>query len=354
VLNCGDNDYDNTARMYIPNVFPQQNEQAMGHALHLLVTGTMTGHDVIASELYGPGWSASQYSSSGGALVQTFDDDDDNGAVDSLHGGAAEPLADGRDTPPHAFASLHQGELYNPGTPETQHDTDANGIPDGAQFMPDYLPSFVQLSGLAPYWVHRAYGVFMPAADFYPPVDIHLLGFAGVPGVGSFSILLMGQSFAPRDPLLWAQQFCSPYRFDLEIDAQTSIDEICLWSLICPPPPGINDAGDAIQLVAAGGPHTGAVFISDSADYDNDGLVYPRDACNTDASTNADPDFDILAGSCDPNPTSWDNDLDGDASVDDRALSIKALHGVGAPLAACQTTGNAILRQRRRRRWLDR
>jgi len=334
VPNCGDNGII-WRRHYAENKIASDQGYHVQNMWPIAV-GTMVGRDVIADALEGPGWNPLQYLANGGPLIQTIDDDNNNGVIDSLEGGAAEAAVSRPLGYEHPYAV--SGFVYIHGTPETHHDTNSVGIADGALGMPDFLPILVEALGLRPYWVQRGFTATLTNLPTPVPQDVHLLGFDSLPGVGSMSLMLIGGIVA--DPFAQANPMCTPLEAVITYDDISRRDYMCfngctLW------PPTAHDVGDMVASIAAFGTHQAILRYSDTDDIDADGMVAPLDLCPLDAE-NDEPDGDLMPGACDPNPSSWDNDFDGDASLADRALSLRSLLGFGASLAACRTTGNGI------------
>jgi hypothetical protein len=301
-----------------------------------LFAASMAGKNAViaAAALEGGGFSGEDalYVHDGGALIQSYDDDNNNGVPDELEGGLAnEPIVATGSADP--YANNFSGDAYLVGTHQTQHDFDGDGIPNGHEFMPDFLPLLVQESGLTPYWEARYYGLLGLFPGLAAGADVHVLQFGGVPGVGSMTITVVGSSHVTRAPLGPTTprsrliQECPPLSLSMELSATTTTPTFCND---CSPIASVQ-YGDAVQTVVSSLPSSMFVRYSDQDDYDGDGLVGSADLCARDATTNADPDSDLLSGLCDPAPNSWDNDGDGDATANDRASSIDSLLDGSAP-----------------------
>jgi hypothetical protein len=264
-------------------------------------------------------------------FVQTYDDDNNNGLSDSQEGGVAEPADGGGNSDPYATGA--GSTAYLAGQPQTQHDYDGDGIPNGHEYMPDYLPLLADAFGLTPFWVSRSYGIANVIAGVVAPTDVHLMSFAGVPGVGGISFTVLANPFAPANPASQAGTTCTPFDSQVTVDATSSAPNFGCPT--CSPLGGVS-VGNSVQKVAATGPFAIDIFVSDSDDYDNDGRVGGADLCDT-SSDNTDPDTDLVSGPCDAVPGSDDND--GDGALNDIATTLASLV---AGTAACQTSGNLI------------
>jgi hypothetical protein len=187
-----------------------------------------------------------------------------------------------------------------------------------------------------------------------PPQDVHAVYFAGIPGAGGASIVWVsdvmnaGYPHAPLMPNRYTWKRCSPSSISLTTDAASTLVSLCspnVTAMYCTgTPPGVV-TGTVMQRVTAAGAQKVEFALSDADDYDRDGIVGMRDLCPYDASTNADPDFDLTAGACDANPASADNDGDGDGTATDRAgelidTSSPFTSGLVDGTAACLNTGN--------------
>ena len=294
-----------------------------GSAIKMFV-GNMTSAGVHADALFANhalatdtgSWNSAQYLAAAGPLVQTFDDDNQNGIADSEEGSPSnEPAASGGVADPYA---VQAGKTYLKGTPETQEDYNHDGIPNGDQAMPDVLPLYVSALGLDPYWVARSYGIADALHGLTPPTDVHFLSFAGVPGVGNVTFTVLGNPLAPALPASQGTTTCTPFTTSVVTDATTSAPDYGLGVV-----PGVT-FGDDVSRMTSSAPSSVDIIVSDGNDYDQDGLVACVEFCASDGTTNADADGDLLAGKCDPDPGTSDHtgsglgaDLDGDGWIND-------------------------------------
>lgn len=274
-------------------------------------------------------WVASEYGKNGvgnGVFIQSYDDDTANGATtgngipDSEEGSPAnEPAALGGVADPWAIST---GGTYIKGAPQTQHDYNGDGIPNGIQSMPDFLPVLVDALGLNPFWVARTYGIADPLHNLVPPTDVHFLLFAGVPGQGGVTFSVLANPYSPALPSSQATTTCTPFSTAVGIDASSSAPNYGKGVI------GAVTVGDAVQKVSSAAPGSMDLYLGDANDYDQDGLVASAELCAMDSTTNADPDNDLLAGKCDPNTAVADAsygpipgatfsgmDLDGDGFI---------------------------------------
>jgi hypothetical protein len=294
-------------------------------------------------------------------LVQTYDDDNNNGHVDSrasdpgLPASKVEP-AKGAGTADDPYATGLLGTIYLPNVPQTQHDYDHDGVPNGHEYMPDFIPLVADTSGFAANWVSRSYGVADVLSGVIPPTDVHFMGFRDVPGLGSVTITVLANPFSPPNPLTQGTQTCTPFTSTVALDASSSAPAAGAYCLNPANCSGVPDktitVGDAVQRVIRVGAASFKFFISDGDDYDLDNLVTPEELCPRGASQ-ADTDTDLTSDICDrddDNATdrSGTDDNDGDGSVD-VATELSGAGGLvegaspgSAPTAACQTGGNGI------------
>ena len=162
VTQCGDNYGLVTTRDYSTAGDSQVTVNSIPTPFGVFV-GNMAGKDTLLSSSTGfLGWDATPdellYFHSGGALIQTYDDDNNNGVPDSQEGSPAnEDTAALGPADPYALQSV--GTVYTPGTPETQHDRDDDGLPEGHEAMPDFLPLLAEALGLRTFWEGRTYGI---------------------------------------------------------------------------------------------------------------------------------------------------------------------------------------------------
>jgi hypothetical protein len=269
----------------------------------------------------------------GGKFVQSYDDDNNNGVLDSLEGNPAEPAIDrsGGKTTADPWAMGAGGTAYQLGTPQTQQDYDHDGIPNGIEYMPDFLPLVSDALGLTPYWVGRTYGIADVLHAVVVPSDVQFLAFAGVPGIGGVAFTILNNPFRPTLPTDQSASDCTPFDSTTEMYTLTTAPNYGLGVV------GTVTFGGAVQRVTVAGDQTVEVAFADTEDYDADGKVAPVDLCNSDPSTNTDADGDLSAGTCDAKPASADNDGDGTGTAADRATTLSSLL---AGTATCQTTGN--------------
>lgn len=287
-------------------------------------------------------------------FVQTYDDDNNNGVGDSAapdNGVPDEPTGPFGGQA-HPFATGSAGAEYvGSGQPQTQEDYDDNGIPNGVEYMPDFLPPLADALGLRAFWVSRSYGI----ADVFPGLlaatDVHFMGFASVPGVGGVTFTVLANPFAPANPSSQGTVTCTPFTTTVTLQPTTTSNEFCLG---CGAVGGVT-SGDDVARVSAAGASAINLFISDDDDYDKDGLVGPADLCNYDTD-NADTDNDLSSGQCDRDGAiyrnnvggaalstlgasrSGSNDNDGSGSVDNSS-NISTLVAGTAP---CDSGGNGI------------
>lgn len=221
------------------------------------------------------------------AYVQSFDDDD-NDLVEFTAGSDPD---DG-------------GDIF----PETQGDDNANGILDGAERMPDFIPRLLAAAGIpGTVFVGRGYGVavVVPGAS---QVDVNFL-FIDLnvlsSGAGYISITTIGvvDPLARYNPATAAQTSltCTPF------SSRTTTFGVSQDNPATP----ANEGGVPLRALdsSLGGTTVAyTINMSTMEDYDGDGVPATLDRCQTDPAAGAsDPDGDMVSGSCDLNPSSVDN-----------------------------------------------
>ncbi len=357
---CGDNHNGVITRDYTGN--PVANSMLRAAKTLDLFVGDMTQIEaglrpdgLFAAD----GYNLAEYASEGAPgvsaslFVQAYDDDNNNGYRDddTLDAGSApskaEPSVNATGiADPYATAS--DGVTYVTGAPQTQHDYDHDGLPNGVEYMPDFLPVLADAAGLSAFWVARSYGVSDMLVGLVPPLDVHVMTFAGVPGLGGVHLILIDDAasspvnypvsgfqnpFAAPRVGHQAIKVCTPFTLALTQHAATTRNPICLDGT-CGPPPSVTD-GDAVQRVGVSPSGSAAAYLSDADDYDEDGRVWPMDLCRV-STDNSDPDNDLTSGPCDADPISADND--GDGAIDNAPNVTQLLAGT----ASCQSSGNLI------------
>jgi len=350
VANCGDNyggvqtrDYNGDGLLTAGDnqlTASDDFDAVVGNMAHEVAPLTPTG--LFASSV--PAFAPAQYGTNAvpGAenslFVQTYDDDNNNGIVDNLTTDIAttdQSYPAGEFTGnAHPFATASGGlGYYTGGVPQTQEDYDADGLPNGVEYMPDFLPLVAQSLGIRGNWESRTYGIANIVVGLSVPTDVHFMGFANVPGSGGVTFTVLANPFSEPNPLGQGTVTCTPFTSTVALTGVTANTEICDVRTGCLPVAGVT-AGDSVQKVTAAGAQSFKIFVSDTNDYDVDGKVAPEDICNRDAATNADPDLDLTAGVCDANPASANNDGDSDGTVTDRDLTLP-LSGASCPSGVC-------------------
>lgn len=256
-------------------------------------------------------------------FVQTYDDDNNNGVPDGIETPTAEPYAAGEFTGnAHPFATAGGGTSYvSAGVPQTQEDYDQDGLPNGLEYMPDFLPFVASALGIRGNWESRTYGIADVFTGLTAPTDVHFMGFADVPGSGGVTFTVLANPYSAPVAKSQATVTCTPFTSTVALDAVTSNTAPICAVRACTPVAGIT-VGDAVQKVTATGAQSIRIFVSDTDDYDVDSKVAPEDLCNRDGSTNADADNDLTAGACDADPASGNNDGDGDSTTADRDTAV--------------------------------
>jgi hypothetical protein len=290
---------------------------------------------------------ATEYASQGSPgnpdlkFVQSYDDDNGNGIPDGLTAdnmvGKNEPTASAvTNIDPFATGPVvGPSKTYLEGAPQTQHDYDGDGVPNGVEYMPDFLPLLTEAMGLTTNWRMRTYGIADIVHGEILPIDVHLLGFY-VPGSGGVAMTIVGTPFAPPDPLYQTVSTCTPLDFTVHVQKQTTAPDFCVPCT----PLGSVTYGDVVQEVSIAGSQSVSMLVSDIDDYDEDSRVPPEDLCNRGPGiTNADADGDLTSDVCDPSAGSADNDGDGNGTATDRATDFLQLI---TNTASCRTSGNQI------------
>lgn len=241
-----------------------------------------------------------------------------------------------------------------------QADANSNGIPDGADRMPAYIPEI--FPGLTP--VSRQFGtanfsgvsqvvnvaLFAPGTTF-PPGSVAEQEFTPDTSLGFPSVLVQNDPIAPLDehsintitdfcgPLqsmtttfgLTKDNGCTPFPGPPQCDASSGVFN---GAVIQDPPAGgaEDESGGTYRTNPAAGNYDFVIFVASQLDADDDGIENPLDPCPTvpnpgwdpRAVTNptTDPDNDGLPSDpgCDPDPNVpsptiggffRDEDLDG-------------------------------------------
>jgi hypothetical protein len=375
VPNCGDAYVGGpAARDYTGN--PVTNTMVTASQTFRVYQGNMTREVGHTAAIVGPGvggapaglfastdpaFEAAEYADDGAPgsentlFVQTYDDDNNNGIGDSAapdNGTPDEPTGPFAGQA-HPFATgSGNTEYVGSGQPQTQEDYDDDGLPNGVEYMPDFLPPLADALGLRAFWVSRSYGI----ADVFPGLlaatDVHFMGFADVPAAGNgITFTVLANPFAPANPSSQGTVTCTPFTTTVALQATTTSNEFCLGCGTV----GAVASGAAVARVSATGAQEIRLFISDDDDYDKDGNVGPADLCAYDTD-NADTDGDLTSGQCDRDGAIYrnnvggaalstlgssrntSNDNDGSGSTDN-AASISALVSGSAP---CDSGGNGI------------
>lgn len=193
------------------------------------------------------------------------------------------------------------------GLPDTQDDVSpANGVPDGADKMPDYIKTL--LGGSAALMVGRGFGI----ASIIPnvvQVDVNFLtldlSVAG--GSGYAAVTTLGNTDTSYDPKAsQASLTCTPFisqtkTFGISVSGPAGCQPTCNGGT--PTRTIIGATGSAIHYSFA---------ISATEDSDNDGVPIGLDRCPTNAASGTlDTDGDGLGDACDPFPLSVNNTTGG-------------------------------------------
>jgi hypothetical protein len=248
--------------------------------------------------------------------IQSYDDDNTNGLSDALEpgvGSTAEPVPGGgaadpwKNNSPLGFAS---SVSYLKGTPETQEDYDGNGIPNGVEYMIDFLPEDVSVLGLSSYWVSRSYGVAVTFPGQTPGTDVSFLGFSGIPDGSADGMAatesILANPFSPSNPAFQRTVTCTPFSVTVTTGATTVSPDFNQDGDSTDGPEATILTGDNVQTVTEAGAGNVSLTFSDTDDYDKDGIAPPYDLCDT-SSTNSDADKDLVSGSCDAVPANVNN-----------------------------------------------
>jgi len=209
------------------------------------------------------------------SYVQSFDDDD-NDLVEYTSGIDAD---DG-------------GDVY----PQTQADTNGNGILDGADRMPDFIPRLLNAAGIGSVFKSRSYGVAIVAVPQHVDVNFLNLDLTGL-GAGYVSITTIGvvDPASIYNPATAAQTTltCPPFVSSTSTLGVTRDNPATL----------ADESGVAIRVLdntkLGGATIDFAIGVSTVEDYDGS-VASGLDYCNGDASSNADGDADRLADPCEP------------------------------------------------------
>jgi hypothetical protein len=240
------------------------------------------------------GFNFSQY-------VQAFDDDDNDLEEFTLG-------SDGND--PDSVVVTTLGPSFNVGTlPETQGDDNGNGIRDGADRMPDFLPRLMNAAGIGSVLTGRGYAVAVIVATV-AEVDVHFLTLnLQAVGAGYLSITVLGTidpgSVYNPGTAAQASATCPPF------SSQTASYGVSQDN----PFASGSQAGTILRSLSPAAcsgcsPTTKVDYyigMSTVEDADGDGVPAGVDKCAYDGSTNADSDGDGVAGACDLAPASVDN-----------------------------------------------
>lgn len=279
--------------------------------------------------------------------VQAFDDDDND----------LREFTEGSDPDdPTSVIVTTLGPSFNVGSlPETQGDDNGNGIRDGADRMPDFMPRLLNAAGIGSVLTGRGYAVAVIVATV-AEVDVHFLTLnLQAVGAGYLSITVLGTvdpgSVYNPGTAAQATSTCPPFTsatasYGLAADNPlTGADEGT--------PGGPTNILRSLSPAACGGcsPTTKVDYyigMSTIEDADGDGIAAGVDKCANDGSTNADADGDGVAGACDLVPGSPDNCPSvgslctatlrrtiGDGSIVGQA----EVGGEGTPTGALCTTG---------------
>lgn len=279
-------------------------------------TGNMTGYNVFVDSVFdwdGIPAEENKYAHAGGPLIQTYDDDNNNGIPDSKASdtapGKAEDTVGADPADPWANANGARTAYQSSGAPEDQEDDDNDGLPNGIEKMPDFLPLVAKSLGLETKWASRTLGIAEALGTAAAPTSVSFLAFKDIPSVGSATATILTNPFAPATPSFVAT--CAPFTSLVSLDATSSVTTFTDESNT---PVGIT-GGDAVTVVTNDAAGASTFAISDGSDYDLDGLVAGSDKCPLDTD-NTDADGDRMSGACDPTPGVLDSDAAGGAGSD--------------------------------------
>lgn len=186
--------------------------------------------------------------------------------------------------------------------PQDQEDNDANGLPDGVDDVPDWVPLFNTALGLTPAFFGRGYGVAPVPPEVVPgpdagdvSVNFNLYALGDIDGDTdtdflSFTVLAVPAPFAAATPT--ASQVvntCTPF--------DTLVDLL----------PVSSPGGVPVRYILPGGPAGGSgnyrLLLSSADDYDGDNVATYEDNCKAvPNASQADGDGDQLGDACDPDP----------------------------------------------------
>jgi len=258
----------------------------------------------------------------GGSYVQSFDDDDGD-LVEYVLG------VDGNDPGSTGFA-FEVAESQEDGVDKNDDGdfTDAgeiapNGIIDGAERMPDFLPRLYSAAGISPLVAAGDSGRGYAVADVLAGVsridvnfiilDLNTIGVDGYVSITTIGIVDPNNIYNPAVAGVSGLQTCTPFRSATTTFGITRDN----------PDTGASEGGVLIrEITPAAGSINYAITVSTIEDYDADGVSGGGiDRCQTDAAAGLDDgDGDAVSGTCDNNVGSLDNcDGGGPAAACPRA-----------------------------------
>ncbi len=278
--------------------------------------GNMAGYNVFVDSVFdwdGVPAEENKYAHAGGSLIQTYDDDNNNGIPDSkatdTAGGKAEDTVGADPADPWANANGARTAYQTSGAAEDQEDDDNDGLPNGIEKMPDFLPLVAKSLGLETLWTSRTLGIAEALGTAAAPTSVSFLAFKDIPGVGSATATILANPFAPATPSFVAT--CAPFTSTVVLNSATDVTTFTDESNT---PAGIT-GGDVVGVVTNDAAGASTFAISDGSDYDMDALIAGADKCPMDTD-NTDADGDRMAGACDPTPGTLDTDAAGGAGSD--------------------------------------
>ncbi len=283
--------------------------------------GNMAGYNVFVDSVFN--WDGQpdefKYAHAGGSLIQTYDDDNNNGILDSkaedTAGGKAEDAVGADPADPWANADDARTAYQTSGAPEDQEDHDNDGLPNGVEKMPDFLPLVAKSLGLDSKWTSRTLGIAEALGTTTAPTSVSFLAFWGIPGIGSATATILANPYTLAPPLVTSTSSfvatCTPFTSTVALQATTDVVAYQDESNVVA---GIT-GGDAVTTVVNDQAGTASFAVSDGADYDLDGLIAGSDLCPMDTDT-ADADGDRMSGACDPTPGTLDTDAAGGTGAD--------------------------------------